>query len=127
MQFRLTFASRWVSWDAASNLQLSSFPLNFRPPASSAHPLLIRYLTSVPWLFGATICPSLFLCPVNGSAGTREKPSLRPATQSKRGVDSRRTENMGEPFRPVRRLSESEILGKMFQVPESDTVLRSFK
>src|SRR5712691_8165344 len=98
MQFRLTFASHPASWDvAASNVQLPFFPLNFRPPASSAHPLLIRYLTSVPRLFSATICPSLFLCPVNGSAGTREKPSLRPATQSKRRVDSRRTENMGEP------------------------------
>ncbi len=77
MQFRLTFASYPASWDvAASNAQLPSFPLNFRPPASSAHPLLIRYLTSVPRLFSATICPSLSLCPVIGSAGTREKPFL---------------------------------------------------
>ncbi len=39
----------------------------------------------------------------------------------------RRSENMTEPFRPYERLVEITILGKKFQVPEKNSVLRCFQ
>lgn len=37
------------------------------------------------------------------------------------------TETISEPFRPFERLVEITILGKSFQVPEKNTVLRCFQ
>jgi hypothetical protein len=39
----------------------------------------------------------------------------------------RRSDTMAEPFRPYERLVEIKILGKSFQVPEKNSVLRCFQ
>ncbi|MBI3668551.1 MAG: hypothetical protein HY237_02045 [Acidobacteria bacterium] len=39
-------------------------------------------------------------------------------------IDQRHNESMSQPFRPYERLVEITILGKRFQVPEKNSVLR---
>src|SRR5215467_14063747 len=73
-------------------------------------------------LIGTTSKRAEFLWHRVWQANRKPRP-LRPATEARRNW----TAFMSEPFRPYEKLVEISILGKKFQVPERNSLLRCFQ